>query len=248
MLFNTVLLSALATTALAFPYNQVEKRNKPVSKRTWRLNDPVAALPECGASVETCRCPTGTFYQTSSSYAFWPVSASEITRLTVDFLDTAWFGTAPESVEGNGTTVGAKRFLRAELPEGKDIALITEELTELVFHPEGGYWMKFEMNDAPFWYEKESQGQWGLLAGSWDIVDVREVNGMAYMLWDIHVCFSDHYGKPNITPTKTVCSQLTISRSWCFPRGRHEQPYRHPPERGHLPLERLHGWSHYLLK
>lgn len=188
MLFNTILFSALATSTLAFPFNQIQKR-------TGGRNNPQANLPECGPDVVTCRCPAGSFYQTSSSYAFWPVSASEITRLTVDFLDTAWFGTSPESTEGNGTTVGAKRFLRAALPEGLRDELITEELTELTLYPEGGYWMKFQMGDAPFWYEKAGRNNWGLLAGSWDIVDVREINGMAYMLWDIHVCFSDVYGK-----------------------------------------------------
>lgn len=93
--------------------------------------------------------------------------------------------------------MGAKRYLRAELPEGKNIELITEELTELEMYPnDGGYWMKFQMGDAPFWYEKTGgRGRRGLLAGSWDILEVREVGGMAYMLWDIHVCFSDGYGK-----------------------------------------------------
>ncbi|CAO2652185.1 Nn.00g004680.m01.CDS01 [Neocucurbitaria sp. VM-36] len=188
MLFTTIALSALATSTLAFPFNQIEKRNG-----GRKSNNPQASLPECGPDTVTCRCPANSFYQTSSSYAFWPVSASEITRLTVNFLDTAWFGTAPERTEGNGTAVGAKRYLRAELPEGKNVELIMEELTELTYYPDGGYWMKFQMGDAPFWYEKEQRGNWGLLAGSWDIVDVREINGMAYMLWDIHVCFMDTY-------------------------------------------------------
>jgi hypothetical protein len=188
MLFNTIVLSALATSALAFPYN-VEKRTN-----SRKQNDPQANLPACGPNTVTCKCPANSFYQTSSSYAFWPVPASEITRLSVNFLDTAWFGTSPESTEGNGTTVGAKRHLRAQLPEGKNIDLITEELTQLTHYPDGGYYMKFQMADAPFWYEKTG-GKKGLLAGSWDIVEVRNINNVAYMLWDIHVCFMDSYGE-----------------------------------------------------
>ena len=189
MLFTTIALSALATSTLAFPFNHIEKRTGD------RRSNPQASLPVCGPDTVTCRCPANSFYQTSSSYAFWPVPASEITRLTVNFLDTAWFGTAPERTEGNGTVVGAKRFLRSELPDSKNVELITEQLTELKYYPEGGYWMKFQMGDAPFWYEKKARGNWGLLAGSWDIVDVREINGMTYMLWDIHVCFMDSYGQ-----------------------------------------------------
>lgn len=193
MLFTTVVLSALATSTLAFPFQHIEKRQN--SRRT---NYSQSSLPGCGTNTVTCRCPANSFYQTSSSYAFWPVPASEITNLTVDFLDSSWLGTSPESTSGNGTTVGAKRYLRAPLPESKNAELIVEELTELSLKPDGGYSMKFQMADMPFWYEKERRGAWGLLAGSWDLVDVRDINGWAYMLWDIHVCFMDAYGKYHI--------------------------------------------------
>ena len=193
MLFTSIILSALATTTLAFPYTQLEKRSG--DRNGGNNNNPQASLPLCGPETVTCRCPKNSIYQTSSSYAFWPVAASDITRLTVDFLDTAWFGTAPERTTGNGTTVGAKRYLRAELPEGKNIELIMEELTKLTYYPDGGYYMEFQMGDAPFWYEKTGRGQRGLLAGSWDIVDVRQIGDMTYMLWDIHVCFMDVYGE-----------------------------------------------------
>jgi hypothetical protein len=222
MLLTIFLLSTLAPFALAFPYPQLEKRNSGASYNTSRLKNPQASLPECGpdsvrphttsspaknispttnhTTQVTCRCPPNSFYQTSSSYAIYPVTATTLSALTIDFHNTAWFGTSPDYVTGeNGTTIGAKRYLRAELPEGKEIALITEELTELNIYEEGGFWMKFQMADAPIRYEKMGGGK-GLLAGSWDILEVREVRGWAYLLWDIHVCFSDHYGE-SLPPT-----------------------------------------------
>ncbi|KAJ4375873.1 hypothetical protein N0V83_001151 [Neocucurbitaria cava] len=186
MLFTTIVLSALATSTLAFPFKEFEKRNG-----GHKSNDPQASLPECNADPVACRCPADSFYQTSSSYSFWPVHASEITRLTVNFLDAAWLGTTPERTEGNGTAVGAKRYLRTELPDSQKAELVMEELTELTLRPDGGYYSKFRMGDAPFWYEKKTPGKKGLIAGSWDNIDVRDINGMAYMLWDIHVCFMD---------------------------------------------------------
>ncbi|OAL43837.1 hypothetical protein IQ07DRAFT_592644 [Pyrenochaeta sp. DS3sAY3a] len=191
MLFNTLLISALASSALAFPFNQVAKRSGRAGNR--RTTPAQAALPDCSPDFVTCRCPADSFYQTSSSYIFWPVPAAEITRLTLNFHETAWFGTSPERVEGNATAVGSKRFLRTELPDSFGTELIVEELTELELYEDGGYWMKFQMGDQPFWYQKKARGQWGLLAGSYDLIDVREVNGMAYMLWDIHICFMDHF-------------------------------------------------------
>lgn len=191
MLFNTLVFSALATSTLAFPFN-VEQRSAGYGRRAPR--DPAANLPACGPDTVTCKCPAGSIYQTSSSYAFWPVPAKEITNLTIDFLDTAWFGTSPNSTEGKGTVVGAKRHLFAQLPGSSKVDLITEELTGLTRYQDGGYYMKFQMADAPFYYPKDD-GSKGLLAGSWDIVDVRNINGVAYMLWDIHVCFMDVYGE-----------------------------------------------------
>lgn len=191
MLFNTLVLSALATSALAFPYN-VNQRDADFSGR--KQKDPSANLPACGPNTVTCKCPAGSIYQTSSSYAFWPVPASDITALTIDFLNTAWFGTSPDSTEGNGTVVGAKRHLGAQLPGSSKIDVIVEELTGLTRYADGGYYMKFQMADAPFYYPKDD-GSKGLLAGSWDIVEVRNINNVAYMLWDIHVCFMDVYGK-----------------------------------------------------
>ncbi|KAF1938008.1 hypothetical protein EJ02DRAFT_475210 [Clathrospora elynae] len=183
MLFNAITISALATSTLAFPFNHIEKR----------ATNPQNSLPDCGPASVTCKCPKNSFYQTSSSYAFWPVKASEITRLSSNFLDTAWFGTSPQSIEGNGTVVGAKRHLLAELPGANNLEMIVEQLTRLDFNPDGGYYMKFEMADTPLTYQKTKKGDSGLLAGSWDIVDVRQIGDMTYMLWDIHVCFMDPY-------------------------------------------------------
>ncbi|KAF2192166.1 hypothetical protein K469DRAFT_555000 [Zopfia rhizophila CBS 207.26] len=149
-------------------------------------------LPPCGPNpAVACRCPPGSFYQTSTSYAFYPVAAKEITRITGQFLETAWFGTSPTRTTGQSTKPGAKRFLMGEVPGGTKELLITEKLTKWDAYPNnGGYYMKFQMDDAPVRYQKKDGGR-GMLAGSWDIVDVREVNGQTYMLWNIYVCFSD---------------------------------------------------------
>ncbi|KAF2490809.1 hypothetical protein BU16DRAFT_516715 [Lophium mytilinum] len=187
MLFKNILLLTFALSALSSPLNASSNGN------SYRNSAPQgeAAAPACGPNPVTCRCPKGTFYQTSTSYAFYPVAAKEVTRITGHFLDTAWFGTTPNRTTGQTTTPGAKRFLWGDVPDGKSQLLITEELTQFNAYPnDGGYYMKFQMADAPLKYTKKSGGK-GLLAGSWDIVDVREVNGHTFMLWNIYVCFGD---------------------------------------------------------
>ncbi len=195
MFVKALAVTALATTTAAFPYRQYTRDSSPPNQTYGATPaDPEASLPLCGPETVTCRCPEGSFYQQSSSFAFWPVPAKDITEITANLFHTGWFGTEPEKTTGNGTEPGAVRYLSAELPGGKNIEVIQERLTELNFTADGGYYMKFQMNDAPMYYEKK-EGPDGLLAGSWDIIDVRDINGTAYMLWDIHVCFSDLYGE-----------------------------------------------------
>ncbi|KAL5372054.1 hypothetical protein DPSP01_013797 [Paraphaeosphaeria sporulosa] len=176
-------VASLAMSALSFPMS-IQQRS-------------TADIPTCGPEPQACICPAGSFFQASSSYAIYPVAAKEITRVTGQFLNTAWFGTSPDHVTGSSTTPGAKRFLYAGLPGGSSEYLITEQLTK--FEPRTtrgrtnvGYYMKFQMADAPLTYNK-TDGTQGLLAGSWDIVDVREINGQTLMLWSIYVCFGDAY-------------------------------------------------------
>ncbi|KAF2809438.1 uncharacterized protein BDZ99DRAFT_388130 [Mytilinidion resinicola] len=187
MLSKTILLlTTFALSTLSSPVN-VSRNDSYGNQAPQGL----AAAPACGPDPVTCRCPTGSFYQTSTSYSFYPVAAKEVTRITGHFLDTAWFGTSPNRTTGQTTTPGAKRYLWGDVPDGKSQLLIAEKLTQFTAYPnDGGYYMKFQMDDAPVKYAKKSGGK-GVLAGSWDIVDVREVDGQTFMLWNIYVCFGD---------------------------------------------------------
>src|SRR5204863_5973003 len=99
-------------------------------------------LPACDETPRSCACPPGTFFQESTSYAFYSASAADITRITGNCKsrysvikkelhgryfsyankrcvvhETAWFGTSSTNVTGSPYNPGAKRFLMGEIPD-----------------------------------------------------------------------------------------------------------------------------------
>ncbi|QSZ34267.1 hypothetical protein DSL72_005857 [Monilinia vaccinii-corymbosi] len=147
-------------------------------------------LPACGPSPQPCSCPAGTYFQSSTSVAIVPVSVPVLQSVIGDFLSTAWFGASPESVTGTGFAPGAKRNIMGGIP-GAGVYLITEELTQWKQYPNNaGFFQKFQMADAPFYFNLTS-GAPGILGGTWDIVDVHAIGPRSSSwLWNIYACFS----------------------------------------------------------
>ncbi|THC93012.1 hypothetical protein EYZ11_007521 [Aspergillus tanneri] len=151
-------------------------------------------LPACDATWRKCSCPSGTFFQTSTSWIIYPAAVEDVTAATGNFFETAWFGTSPSQILGEPYTPGAKRILMGELPNA-GVYPFTEELTMYQPLPNNqGYHMKFQMGDTPFYFNTTC-GKQGHLAGTWDWVDVHSVGPQkTYMMWGIYACFSIVYG------------------------------------------------------
>ncbi|APA13061.1 hypothetical protein SS1G_08566 [Sclerotinia sclerotiorum 1980 UF-70] len=185
MRFSIFAITPLIASALALPAATVASSN---SKSRPTPSPP--KLPACGPTPQPCSCPAGTYYQVSTSVAIVPASASDLQSVIGNFLQTSWFGTSPESITGTGTIPGAQRHLLGEIP-GAGIYPITEELTLYKPYPNnGGFYQKFQMGDAPFYFNMTT-GAPGILGGTWDIVDVHAIGSKtSSWLWNIYACFS----------------------------------------------------------
>lgn len=185
MRFSIFAITPLTATALALPAADTANSNsEPHSTLA------PSQLPACGPTPGPCSCPAGTFYKSSTSHSIIPASASDLQAVIGDFLSTAWFGTSPVAVVGTGTTPGAKRTLLSGIP-GAGVYPFVEQLTKFTAYPgNSGFYQKFQMIDTPFDFTM-NDGTPGILAGTWDIVDVHAVGSKSTSwLWNIYACFS----------------------------------------------------------
>ncbi|ATZ55949.1 hypothetical protein BCIN_12g04930 [Botrytis cinerea B05.10] len=185
MRFSILAITPLIASALALPAaTTVDSLSKS------RPTPSPPKLPTCGPTPQPCSCPAGTYYQVSTSIAIIPASVSDLQSIIGDFLSTSWFGTSPESVTGTGFAPGAKRNLLGGIP-GAGVYPITEELTLWKTYPNNaGFYQKFQMADAPFYFNLTT-GAPGILAGTWDIMDVHAIgSSSSSWLWNIYACFS----------------------------------------------------------
>ncbi|KAA8571064.1 hypothetical protein MFRU_028g00830 [Monilinia fructicola] len=185
MRFSILAITPLIASTFALPAASVANSNS----RPHPTPTP-PKLPACGPTPQPCSCPAGTYFQSSTSLAIVPASAADLQSVIGDFLSTAWFGTSPESVTGTGFVPGAQRHLLGGIP-GAGVYPITEELTLWKQYPNNaGFFQKFQMADAPFYFNLTS-GAPGILAGTWDIVDVHAIgSSSSSWLWNIYACFS----------------------------------------------------------
>ncbi len=177
MLFNTLFLSALASSTLASPIGYPQKD------------------PACSFADVKCACPTGTKYFRVVSTAVYPIKPADITTITSTFFNTAWFGATPVKTEGSSQVVGAKRYFDSKLPEGSSTTLIYEQLDQFTKTADGGYTMEFGVPATPIISYPKTDGTQGHVAGTWEVVTVKAQGSGTLFTWNTHMCFSDADGE-----------------------------------------------------
>ncbi|PKY03679.1 hypothetical protein P168DRAFT_282398 [Aspergillus campestris IBT 28561] len=148
-------------------------------------------LPLCSAATpRACACPSGTTFVNSTTWARYPATVKDVTAITGNYFETAWFGSSPIKTAGHPYMVGADRTLMGELPNTAAFPA-TERLTmykQLPFR--SGFQIKYDMVDTPFHYN-QTNGEQGQIAGYWEYMEVRAVGpNRTHWLWNIYSCFS----------------------------------------------------------
>ncbi|PLN76558.1 hypothetical protein BDW42DRAFT_198896 [Aspergillus taichungensis] len=148
-------------------------------------------LPLCSASTpRACACPSGTTFTNSTTWARYPAAVKDVTAITGNYFETAWFGSSPIKTSGQPYTVGADRTLMGELPNTAPFPA-TERLTmhkQLPNH--SGFQIKYQMVDAPFHYN-QTNGERGQIFGYWEFMEIHAVSPIrTHWVWNIYSCFS----------------------------------------------------------
>ena len=123
--------------------------------------------------------------------------------ITCKVLQTAWFGASAASTTGNGLIPGATRTIFSGLPDispPTEIIPSTEELTQLTPLSGGsspsfknGFFTKWNLIDTPVHYNSTSPSGKGILAGTWDTMEIRAVGHQTFWYWNIYACFSAEF-------------------------------------------------------
>ncbi|KAI0447483.1 hypothetical protein F4803DRAFT_324897 [Xylaria telfairii] len=190
MVSAQLLLSLLVASAAAFPSTPKYPPNG---------NNTKPKFPKCDATPQSCVCPSGTVFQSSTSYATVYADTGDLTELISNFTNTAWFGTSPTSISGD-----AKNPVRLLIGDVEGVPVPTNEKLTVFTDYSGksdqsrttrfndGFFMKFEVVDTPITYYGNT-GR-GIIAGSWDTMDVRRIGKKETMwVWSIYACFSSGF-------------------------------------------------------
>ncbi|KAI1825834.1 hypothetical protein F4861DRAFT_500012 [Xylaria intraflava] len=211
MVSTTFLLSLLAGTAVAFP-----PRLPKGPKGPHGPGSTASSVPACGATIESCECPSGTFFQESTSYAMIYADTGDLTELISNFTNTAWFGTTPSNVTGTaenpirllvGVVDGTPVPTNEQLISFTDYSGKSDPTKTLRF--EDGFLMKFQLVDTPYQYTGDNGA--GTIAGTWDTMDVRNVGDSQTMwVWSIYACFSSAFSFQDfhVSAMKNISSTL----------------------------------------
>jgi len=152
-----------------------------------------STLPACNAVAGPCTCPPGSFYVHSTTYAFYPAAARDVTAICGNFFDISWFGITVNRTEGPPNRPGSKRAAYELPPDGKDKLLTQEQLTNYTRSRDGGFYYSYNSINNPLKYEK-TDGTIGAVEGSWEFIDVKEISpGWTSFIWNVHACLTDKW-------------------------------------------------------
>ncbi|TGJ80889.1 hypothetical protein E0Z10_g7883 [Xylaria hypoxylon] len=173
------------------------------SIRDLEINEKVATkqmFPKCNADPQGCVCPKGTVFQSSTSYAMVYADTGDLTELISNFTNTAWFGTSPTKIFRGGSRHPTRLLIGdvegVPVPTKEQLMVFTDYSGKSdqskTTRFEDGFFMKFQVIDTPIKYSGSSGP--GIIAGSWDIMDVRRIGEQQTMwVWSIYVCFSSAF-------------------------------------------------------
>ncbi|MCJ1366362.1 hypothetical protein MMC16_005490 [Acarospora aff. strigata] len=166
MLSHIFCVATLALSALAYP----------------------RPLPDCGQKDRPCKCPSGTSFLNSTTYAVIGGSAKDIKAIAGSYFNTDWFGFTPDSVTGPDNTKGSWRTLTGETDVGTYTFL--ERLYEIKEKRDGSFLHKYDQKNNPvIFYPQHGNGSF---AGYWDTLDVKYVDDCKTdVLWNIYACFTN---------------------------------------------------------
>ena len=99
------------------------------------------SLPACSWTPQPCSCPSGTTFVNSTTWAVIDANARDISAITDNFLDSAWFGSVPIATTGDPKQPGATR----SLTQGNDV--FVEELFSFHKSLDGSFIMKYQQAD-----------------------------------------------------------------------------------------------------
>lgn len=142
-------------------------------------------LPPCSFKTfnKPCACPSGTYYVNSTTQAVIGANAKAVAKITDNFLDTAWFGSAAASTTGHPHRVGSTRsFVQGGFT-------LTEELYSFKQKSCGSFTMKYIQHDAPITFDIPGAPQ--TYAGEWDTLKMTSISkDQTAVYWNIYSCFS----------------------------------------------------------
>lgn len=170
--FTTTLLavSSLLPIASAIPFNQPLVRDTTCS---WTSPPP-------------CSCPSGTYFNQSSTTATIGASVAHVSDITYSFFNTSWFGAVPISTSGVDDTVSARRTYPFQAPDGS-VVPFTEQIHSLTHDTTGGFTMEYYVENAPFSYKG------GTFAGSWATLQIQSAGANETdIIWDIFSCYTGY--------------------------------------------------------
>ncbi|KAF2198588.1 hypothetical protein GQ43DRAFT_443207 [Delitschia confertaspora ATCC 74209] len=192
MLFKAIIQGTLFALPALSAYVDVKRDTPSNTTNTNSTNSSnLPLLPPCGPASGPCTCPSGSFYVASTTYAFYPASAKDITAITGKFFDISWFGISINQTTGTDKIPGATRAAYEPVPNGVAELLTQEKMTNYTTYRSGGFFFQYEGINLPLKYMK-TDGTTGAVAGSWEFIDVKEVTwGWTSFVWNIHACLTD---------------------------------------------------------